>query len=110
MIVRRERTGGGRGSPGKGGPVRVTLPGYNVDEEVERLVSICKRLSGGETGEFTFGEIFYDKESEGQFESLMGTLKAAKKRGIISYDAAVLFQGVNDDDIISFHGSHGHQS
>jgi len=96
MVVRRERPPSQR--PG------VAVGGYSVDEEVEKLVSICERLCGGKTGEFTFKDIFYDEESEGQFESLMGTLKAAKKRGIISYEAPVLFQGANDDDRIVFHG------
>lgn len=94
-----------------GGSVRIrrehraeATSGYNVDEEVARLVAICERLCDGPSGELTFKEIFYDEECEGQFESLIGTMKAAKKRGIIAFDPPLLLQGVHDEERIVFHG------
>ena len=78
---------------------------YNVDEEVHRLIKISERLCGGPTGSYTFKQIFYDKEAEGAFESLAGTLKAAKRRGVISYDSPILLQGAHDAVVITFHGA-----
>ena len=102
MIVRRER-GGPSQAEAKGA---THVPGgYDVDDEVGKLVSICQRLCGGKgKGEFTFKDIFYDEEAESTFESLMGTLKAAKRRGIISYEPPLLLQGAHDDERIVFHG------
>lgn len=49
----------------------------------------------------TFGEIFRDETIEQQLESLVGSLKAAKKRGILSFKGDLLLQGVHDNVLIT---------
>lgn len=45
----------------------------------------------------TFGVLFNDDRCANIFEALVGTLKAAKKRNVISYTAELLLQGVHDN-------------
>lgn len=48
-----------------------------------------------------FGVLFRDDKCANLFEALVGTLKAAKRRKIITYPGELLLQGVHDDaDII----------
>lgn len=44
-----------------------------------------------------FGVLFSDDRCANIFEALVGTLRAAKKRKIVSYDGELLLQGVHDD-------------
>jgi hypothetical protein len=59
------------------------------------LVEGIKRLSAEKDGEIstTFGKIFKDEVLEQQLESLVGSLKAAKKRGILTFEGQMLLQG-----------------
>ena len=86
------------------------MPGYNVDEEIDLLVGHIKRLGRQESDNFqvTFKvrphntgcrcynhlhkELFDDEQVANSLESLAGTLKAAKKRKIISYGPELLLQ------------------
>jgi len=53
-----------------------------------------------------FGVLFKDEEVANTFEALAGTLKQAKRTGIITYKAPLLLQGMSDDeDIILLNGS-----
>jgi hypothetical protein len=45
--------------------------------------------------------VFKDEILEQQLESLVGTLKAAKKRGIISFEGQMLLQGAHDKVVIT---------
>ncbi|KAM4692799.1 costars family protein ABRACL [Discoglossus pictus] len=76
----------------------------NVEHEVNLLVEEIRRLgSEGADGKFSvkFGVLFADDKCANLFEALVGTLKAAKRRKIITYQAELLLQGVHDDvDII----------
>lgn len=45
----------------------------------------------------TFGVLFNDDRCANIFEALVGTLRAAKKRKIVSYDGELLLQGVHDN-------------
>lgn len=48
-----------------------------------------------------FGVLFRDDKCANLFEALVGTLKAAKRRKIVTYSGELLLQGVHDDvDII----------
>lgn len=48
-----------------------------------------------------FGVLFNDDRCANIFEALVGTLKAAKKRKVISFQSELLLQGVHDDvDIV----------
>jgi len=54
-------------------------------------------------GKYTvkFGVLFADDRCANLFEALVGTLKAAKKRKIVTYQGELLLQGVHDQvDIV----------
>jgi len=72
----------------------------NVSHEVELLVEEMKRL-GKVNSEgkhvVTFGTLFNDDKCANLFEALVGTLRAAKRKKIVSYDGELLLQGVHDN-------------
>ena len=71
----------------------------NVDHEVNQLKEEITRLgTKNESGDIVveFGVLFDDDRCANIFEALVGTLKAAKKRKIISYESELLLQGVHD--------------
>lgn len=45
----------------------------------------------------TFGVLFSDDRCANIFEALVGTLRAAKKKKIVTYDGELLLQGVHDN-------------
>lgn len=48
-----------------------------------------------------FGVLFADEKCANLFEALVGTLKAAKRRKIVTYQGELLLQGVHDNvDIV----------
>lgn len=65
----------------------------NVDHEVALLVDELNRFGG----KVKFGTLCTDERCADMFEALGGTLKAAKKRKVISYDSELLLQGAHDD-------------
>ncbi|XP_063724115.1 costars family protein v1g158749-like [Symsagittifera roscoffensis] len=73
----------------------------DVEKEVEMLKEEIKRLSEESNSDgrpvVTFGVLFADDKCANIFEALVGTLKAAKKKKIVSYDSELLLQGVHDD-------------
>ncbi|KAH9542169.1 hypothetical protein CY35_14G102300 [Sphagnum magellanicum] len=76
----------------------------NVDEEIGRLKEEITRLglpqSDGSVS-VKFGTLFNDERCANLFEALVGTLRAAKKRKIVKFDAEMLFQGMHDNvDIV----------
>merc|ERR1711934_116493 len=76
----------------------------NIDHEISQLVDCIKRI--GEPGDdgktqVTFGKVFKDEILEQQLESLVGTLKAAKKRGIVAFEGQMLLQGAHDHVVIT---------
>ena len=48
-----------------------------------------------------FGDLFDDDSVANYYEALVGTLKAAKKRGLINFQGQMLLKGVNDKTKIS---------
>eukprot|EP00054_Salpingoeca_dolichothecata_P032059 m.265497 g.265497 ORF g.265497 m.265497 type:complete len:83 (-) comp29079_c0_seq1:114-362(-) len=76
----------------------------NVDHEIELLVKCLKRIGKAQddgTVVTTFGEIFKDEILEQQLESLVGTMKAAKKRKIIEFEGQMLLQGAHDHVVVT---------
>lgn len=72
----------------------------NVEHEVSLLVEEIRRLgTRNADGQVSvkFGVLFADEKCANLFEALVGTLKAAKRRKIITYPGELLLQGVHDD-------------
>jgi hypothetical protein len=70
-----------------------------VDEEVEELRKDMVRLGyGNADGKYVvpFGKLFDDPKVEQFYEALLGTLKAAKKRGIVDFKGQMLLKGAHD--------------
>jgi hypothetical protein len=76
----------------------------NVDEEVQLLVQTIQRLGSpdAQTGKHavSYGVLFRDDGVANQFEALLGTLKAAKKRQLLTFEGELLLQGVHDHVVI----------
>ena len=72
-----------------------------MKEEMEQLLTDIKRI--GESGEpyVEFGDLFDDEEVANYYEALVGTLKAAKKKGLINYEGQFLLKGFTNKVIIS---------
>lgn len=45
----------------------------------------------------TFGTLFHDDQCANIFEALVGTLRAAKKRKVLTYEGELLLQGAHDN-------------
>ena len=75
----------------------------DVQKEVDQLVVEIRRLGKTEDdGKFgvNFGVLFDDDRCANIFEALVGTLKAAKRRGKIDYKGQLLLKGVHDNVFI----------
>lgn len=72
-----------------------------VDDEVAQLLIDIRRI--GEVGApaVKFGELFDDDDVQQYYEALVGTLKSAKKRGVIDFKGQMLLKGMHDSVIIS---------
>ena len=89
------------------------MPGYNVEEEIEVLTGHIKRIGREVDGTFQvtfkvniescsnlapvnqniyFQELFDDDQVANSLESLAGTLKAAKKKKVVTYGPELLLQ------------------
>jgi Costars len=80
---------------------RATTTKSRLDEECAKLLLDIRRI--GEPGEpfVLFGDLFDDDEVANYYEALVGTLKAAKKRGLISFQGQMLLKGPHDKVKIS---------
>nr|AAQ55814.1 hypothetical protein [Coturnix coturnix] len=76
----------------------------NVEHEISLLVEEIRRLgTKNADGQVSvkFGVLFADEKCANLFEALVGTLKAAKRRKIVTYQGELLLQGVHDNvDIV----------
>lgn len=76
----------------------------NVDHEISLLVACLKRIADPQpdgSATTTFIKIFKDEVLEQQLESLVGTMKAARKRGIIDFQGQMLLQGAHDNVVVT---------
>uniref|UniRef100_A0A0D9VXN1 Costars family protein n=1 Tax=Leersia perrieri TaxID=77586 RepID=A0A0D9VXN1_9ORYZ len=79
---------------------RTGVGAMNVEEEVGKLKEEIQRLGQKQPDgsyKVTFGVLFNDDRCANIFEALVGTLRAAKKRKILTYDGELLLQGVHDN-------------
>jgi len=69
---------------------------YNPDDDIKHLIQDMKRIGTKQddgTYKTTFIQLFKDPIVEQHFESLFGTMKAARKKGIINFKGELLLQG-----------------
>ena len=66
-----------------------------MDHDIQLLLD-CLRRIGAPDGATTFGRVFSDEILEQQLESLVGTLKAAKKKKLVQFEGEMLLQGAHD--------------
>ena len=76
-----------------------------VEREVLEIQRDIKRIGqvNADTGKHSvkFGVLFEDEKVEQYYEAIVGTLKAAKKRGYIDFKGQMLLKGAHDDvDVI----------
>jgi Costars len=80
-----------------------------VEHEVGLLVNFIRTIGkeNSSIGKFqtTFGDLFRNDDVQNTLESLAGTLKAAKRRKLISYNSELLLQGVHDKEVITLENS-----
>ena len=72
----------------------------DVNHEVKLLIEEIKRLGAPNADgkiEVTFGVLFRDDKCANLFEALVGTLRAAKRKKIITYEGEILLQGAHDN-------------
>lgn len=72
----------------------------DVNHEVKLLKQEIERLGSKNTDGQTsvkFGTLFNDEKCLNQFEAIVGTLRAAKRQKILTFDGEMLLQGVHDD-------------
>jgi len=72
----------------------------NVEHEIQLLKREIKRLGAPNADgnhEVTFGVLFNDEDCANIFEALVGTLRAAKRKKIITFEGELLLQGVHDN-------------
>ncbi|GMH85466.1 hypothetical protein TrST_g506 [Triparma strigata] len=72
-----------------------------IDLEVAQLVLDISRLSPNGDNSVPFGILFDDDDVAQYYEALIGTLKAAKKRGLVDFKGQMLLKGAHDDVLIS---------
>jgi len=69
-------------------------------DEAKQICEEIRRLSQGGTS-ITYGELAQDELVLQTYEALMGTLKAARKKGLISFEGELLLMGQHDSTVIS---------
>eukprot|EP00727_Mastigamoeba_balamuthi_P006899 m51a1_g283 putative costars family protein abracl (87) ;mRNA; r:324068-324468 len=77
---------------------------YDVDREVQLVQQHMARVGHKQadgTYTVTFGEFFNDSEVEQCFESLVGSLKAAKRRGVVKFEGQMLLMPTHKDVVLT---------
>jgi hypothetical protein len=72
---------------------------YDANHDVAILVEHFKRIAAKQPdGSYkcTFKDVFKDEQLEQLLESLVGTMKAAKKKGLLNFKGEMLLQGAHD--------------
>ncbi len=73
-------------------------PSY-LKKKLNSLYSVISDADGQTT--VKFGVLFNDDRCANIFEALVGTLKAAKRKKVVSFQGELLLQGVHDNvDIV----------
>lgn len=82
--------------------VSLRIDQSRLNAEIQQLLVDIRRI-GSEPGSphVKFGELFDHPDVEQYYEALVGTLKSAKKRGVINFKGQMLLKGMHDDVVIS---------
>lgn len=78
-----------------------------VEKDLALLIAAFPRLGTTNVDgsiSTTFGRIIDDEELEQQLESLVGTLKAGRKRGLFAWEGQVLLKGPHDGVTVKYVG------
>lgn len=68
-----------------------------VDREVNQLLIDILRITPEGSPFCTFGPLFEDPQVEQYYEALVGTLKSAKRKGLIQFKGQMLLKGMHDN-------------
>jgi Costars len=71
-----------------------------VQDEVHELVMDLRRLGAGSLS-VKFGTLFDDDIVQNKYEALVGTLRSAKRQGLIHFSGQMLLKGMHDNVVIS---------
>merc|ERR1712142_445144 len=84
---------------GKGRTLFLAVPAMDVNHEIGLLIREMQRL-GKENAQgqivVEFGVLFSDEKCANIFEALVGTLRAAKRKKVVTFEGELLLQGVHD--------------
>ena len=78
-----------------------------VEKDLALLIAAFPRLGTTNVDgsiSTTFGKIIDDEELEQQLESLVGTLKAGRKRGLLAWEGQILLKGPHDGVPVKYVG------
>ena len=70
-----------------------------VNDEIQQLLMDIRRIGGDDS--VKFGQLFDDEDVQQYYEALVGTLKSAKKRGVIDFKGQMLLKGMHDHVVIT---------
>lgn len=72
-----------------------------MEEEIRQLLKDIQRVGDPGKPFVNFGALFDDDQVANYYEALVGTLKAAKKKGLVKYQGQVLLKGISDNVVIT---------
>ena len=78
-------------------PMRGETHSERVERETNQLVNDIRRITPEGEGFCAFGDLFEDSQVEQYYEALVGTLKAAKRKGMLHFKGQMLFKGMHDE-------------
>lgn len=67
-----------------------------VQDEVQKLLLDIRRVGSGGS-QVKFGDLFDDEVVQNTYEALVGTLKSAKRQGLIQFKGQMLLKGFHDN-------------
>ena len=76
-----------------------------IDDEIQQLLVDIRRIGDDGSPSVKFGDLFDDDDVQQYYEALVGTLKSAKKRGVIEFKGQMLLKGMHDSVVISIKGA-----
>ncbi|KAL7531306.1 hypothetical protein ACHAXR_005019 [Thalassiosira sp. AJA248-18] len=80
---------------------RVSEVEERLKNELQQLVKDIWRVGDPEKPQVPFGDLFDDDDVQQHYEGLAATLKAAKKRGIVTYKSPMLLKGAHDKVMVN---------